>query len=154
MNGAFVMKVIVESPPATAHTSVWSRRTGTPSSSARSSFSAAARTARPASVRRRNHPRPMSTTGAAASIRTWSPRIGYGRTNQLPLSGVSMFPISASVPSISPMIRPIAPRICASPIDATVNTSRDERAKRRMTSTSTAAPVATPTATPTAIACQ
>ena len=60
-----------------------------------------------------------------------------------------MLPISASVPSATPMISPMAPRIWASPIDATVSTSREDRANRRMTNTSTAAPVATPTATPT-----
>ena len=76
VNGALVTKVMVDTPPATAQTMVWSRRTGTPRSRARSSFSAAARTARPVSVPSRNHPNPASTTGATPSMRRWSPRTG------------------------------------------------------------------------------
>ena len=51
---------------------------------------------------------------------------------KLAQSGVSMLPMSASAPSATPMISPMAPRIWARPIVATVSTSRDERAKRRI----------------------
>jgi hypothetical protein len=52
------MKVKVARPPAIAHTIVESRRIGMPSSRARSAFSAAARTAAPAAVRRGPQARP------------------------------------------------------------------------------------------------
>jgi hypothetical protein len=72
-NGARSMNVRVARPPETAHTIVDSRRMGMPSSSARSAFSAAARTATPASVRSRNQARPAITTGTTAMMRIWSP---------------------------------------------------------------------------------
>ena len=87
-------------------------------------------------------------------MRRWSPRTGYGRTKKLLLIGVLMLPMSASVPSATPMMRPMAPRIWAKPIVATVSTRRDERAKRRITRTSMAAPDAAPTMRPSMIASQ
>ena len=58
-----------------AHTSVVRLRTGTPSSRARSVFSAAARTAVPASDRLRNQASAPTTTGTTPRISRWLPVI-------------------------------------------------------------------------------
>ena len=67
-DGAFRMTASVERPPAIIHTIVDSRRIGMPNSSARSAFSADARTATPASVRSRNQLRARMTSGTVRMI--------------------------------------------------------------------------------------
>ena len=55
------------------HTTVDTRRTGMPSSDARSLFSAEARTAIPMSVKRKKAPRPTTIPSTTTSVTTWSP---------------------------------------------------------------------------------
>jgi hypothetical protein len=58
---------------ASIHTNVDTRRTGTPSSDARSSFSADARTAMPMRVNRKNSPKAVTATTTTMTATTWSP---------------------------------------------------------------------------------
>ncbi len=77
--------------------------------------------------------------------------MGYGRRKTSPSRGVAMLPIRVSVPSQMPMPSPMAPSTCASPMEATVSTRREDFSKRRMTRISVSAPETTPTTTPMAI---
>ncbi len=89
-NGPFRRNVRVASPPPTAHTRRWMRRTGIPSSRARSAFSAAARIAMPAAERFRNQASAATTIGTTARIRRWLPSMTVVPTSKLVLlRGVS-----------------------------------------------------------------
>ncbi len=150
--GAFMMAVKAARPPEMIHTKVESRWMGMPNSKARSRFSAAARTAAPESVRRRNHASAAMTGGTEATIRRWSPVKRTGSMLKPKVNGVRKPPTSPAEPNRRGMINSMPPRTCANPMVATVSTKRDESAKRRMTSTSTSPPTASPTARPIAAA--
>ena len=146
-NGARSTKVRAASAPARTHTTVVRLRTGTPSSRARSVFSAAARIAVPASEPRRNQASAPTTSGTTAATSRWSPLMTTGPSSKLvEVSGVSNAPSSGdSTPNTRrgiPSSRP--PRSWARPMVATVSTSRGAWAKRRITTTSTRPPSTAP----------
>ena len=72
-DGALTITVRAARAPAMIHTSVDNRLTGMPSNRARSELSATDRMATPASVRNRNQPSPMSTTGTTMAMSRSSP---------------------------------------------------------------------------------
>ena len=146
--GARSTTVRAANPPTMAHTIVESRRTGIPSSSARSVFSAMARTARPSSVRSRNQLRAASTTGTTATMSRSLPVSTSGWISTCTsVSGVRNDGTRGDRPNSIGTSISAPPRTWASPMVATVNTSLDAVAKRRITSRSTTIPVTTPAAT-------
>ena len=142
-----------ESTAASTHTSASSRATGMPSMPARSERSAAARTATPAGVRRRNRLVPTRPARATSTATTWSSdstigssvmRQSRGRSTLPVVTSTAVRPHSAGTPSAA------ADSSCDRPMVATVSTRRDDRLNRRMAIRSTAAPSATALTRPTA----
>ena len=135
---------------ATTHATVASRRTGMPSSAARSVFSADARVATPRSVRRRKAPRARATSGTTAISSTvfplnTTPVIWKWRSER----GVCR-PAEAGCPE-NARATAYSPNATswAMPIVATLSTSRDESKKRRASASSRTRPAAPAAATPT-----
>ena len=109
--------------------------------------------AMPASVRPRNQARAAMTTGTTATISMWLPRRMTGSMVRLRSIGDTNPPSGpAPAPNSSGMSSSMPPSTWARPIVATVRTSREERAKRRITRNSTMPPRAKPSATPTPMA--
>ncbi len=77
-DGAFTITVRAARAPAMIQTSVDNRLTGMPNNMARSELSATDRMATPASVRNRNQPSPMRTSGTMMAIRRSSPSNSTG----------------------------------------------------------------------------
>jgi len=132
---------------AMPHTSVDRESTGMPMSRARSAFSAMPRTATPESVRNRNQLNRPSTTGTKASRSRSLPSMTTGKNVVICVddSGVVKVVTSALAPNIGGTRTCIPPSTWARPMVATVSTSRDEPAKRRMTNRSTITPTRMPT---------
>ncbi|MCO5316814.1 MAG: hypothetical protein M9942_00080 [Microthrixaceae bacterium] len=146
--GARSTSVSAANRPASAQTSVVSRRTGMPSRRARSVFSAAARMPWPARLRCMNHARAPTTTGTTArGNRSLPSRITGPSCTVSADSGVSK---GATIRGTSPKARSASsssmpPNSWASPIVATVSTNLGAFAKRLITASSTRAPTARPT---------
>ena len=152
VKGALRMKASAASPPASIQTIVVLRRTGIPRSRARSVFSAAARTAVPWSVRRRNQASASSTKGATSTISISSPPRRFTPRSSSRSRGTANGPVRLTKSrALEPTIS-MPPSTWARPMLATVTTRRDASRKRRSTSTSTPAPRAMPPATPSASA--
>jgi hypothetical protein len=112
-----------------------------PSSSARSAFSAAARTATPASVLRRNQASPRMMNGTTATMRTSSPiSVLLPMSNEKLMGTVKPLWNRGFLSTWLRMMNSRPPTSCASPIDATVATRRDESLNRRITPISRPAP--------------
>ena len=144
MSGAASMADSAESTAATAHTTVDSRRTGMPSSMARSALAELARIATPTALRRRNSVIRPSTTGTTISTCTWAPENSSGETWNDSRSGVLNPPDSPPSgpppPNSDGSVSSMPDRIWARPMVATVSTSRGAQKNRWMTSRSASAP--------------
>ncbi len=127
-------------------TSVDRRRTGIPSSRARSALSATERTAMPASVRSRNQPRAISTTGTTMAINRSLPLKSTGKMRTwCAVSGVVTPPTMEGPFSQPGTSSWIPPKSCASPIVTTMTISRGAVKKRQRMMKSTNSPSAAPT---------
>ena len=148
--GAVSMTVRADSSPAMAHTMVDRRRTGMPSTSARSAFSDAARTATPSDVRVRNHASAPATTGTMITMTTWFPVNSTGSSVKLDDSGVRNEFVTSGCPNSDGRPASTPPRIWARPMVASVRMRRGAQKNRRMTTRSTSAPVAAAATAPSA----
>ena len=135
------MPVRPASRPAITHTSVDSRRTGMPSSRARSELSATERTATPASVRRRNQPMATSTTGTTMAISRSFPLKSTGKSSTWwALRGV-VTPPTMEGPRNQPGTSSwIPPKSWARPMVTTMTISRGAEKKRQRMMKSTKRP--------------
>ncbi len=145
-DGALKMLVRPARTPAITHTRVDSRRTGIPSSRARSELSATERTAMPASVRSRNQPRATSTTGTTMTMRRSFPLKSTGKMRTwLALSGVVTPPTMEGPPSQPGTSSWIPPNSWASPIVTTMTMRRGAVKNRQRMTPSTTRPRTAPT---------
>ena len=144
--GVLRMLVRPANKPAITQTRVESRRTGMPSSRARSELSATERTATPASVRRRNQPRATSTRGTTMAMRRSFPLKSTGKIRTCcALSGVVTPPTMEGPPSQPGTSSWIPPKSCANPMVTTITISRGAVKKRQRMTKSTKRPSAAPT---------
>lgn len=145
-DGALRMLVSPARTPAITHTSVERRRTGIPSSRARSELSATERTATPASVFSRNQPMATSTTGTTIAMRRSFPLKSTGKISTCcALSGVVTPPTMEGPPSQPGTSSWIPPKSWASPIVTTMTIRRGAVKNRQRMTPSTTRPRAAPT---------
>ena len=139
------MLVKPASTPAITQTRVERRRTGMPSSRARSELSATERTATPASVRSRNHPSATSTTGTTMAMRRSFPLKSTGKISTwCALSGVVTPPTMEGPFSQPGTSSCMPPKSWASPMVTTMTMSRGAVKKRQRMMKSTRSPSAAP----------
>jgi hypothetical protein len=133
---------------ATVHTTVCSRRTGMPSVDARSARSAAPTMAMPTIERLKNAASATSTAGTTSMVSTsLALKIVPPSSKSHPTGGLSRVS-NPSSPNARGSSSAAAVSTCATPMVATVTTSRGAVKKRRMTSISTSAPSTTAAASP------
>jgi hypothetical protein len=137
-----------DSAAATAQTMVCRRPTGMPSRAARSARSAAARTATPTSVNRRNAATAIIASGASTHATRWSASNTSGATSARQVNGAVIEVLSGSSPQMLGTMREANESNWARPIVATVRIRRGWRKKRRTTASSTTAPTTTAAARP------
>ncbi len=146
VEGALRMPVSPASRPAMTQTSVDKRLTGMPSSLARSALSATERTAMPASVRKRNHPRAISTTGTTIAINRSFPLKRTGKSSTWCDDSGVVTPPTMEGPFSHPGTSSwMPPKSCARPIVTTITISRGAVKKRHRMMKSTNNPSAAPT---------
>lgn len=140
--GAASIEPRPDSPAATIQLSRESRRTGMPSSRARSLESAAPRTAMPRSVRPKNHASPARTATTEPMAAMWSPVKTMGPTVTLTWNGVVKVARGFRSENRGGRMIWTAPMSWATPSVATVSSRRGAVKNRRTTTRSTSAPVA------------
>ena len=133
---------------ANIHTTECTRRTGMPSSAARSASSAQARMATPRRVRR-NSASPTNASGITTSATTSFPPKVNGSTVNERSNGAGKLCGGRPTPNHPGRSNPSPASSWARPMVATVRISRGDRKNRRITSSSTAAPRTTAAAIPT-----
>ena len=154
ISGAASMADSAERTAATAQTTVDSRRTGMPSSIARSALAALARIPTPTALRRRNSVMSASTTGTTTSTWTWAPLNSNGATVNSHVERrpepPDRPPSGPPPPNIDGSVISTPDRIWARPMVATVRTSRGAQKNRWITSRSASAPTSAATRMPMA----
>jgi hypothetical protein len=138
------------SAAASDHTQVCSRPTGMPSSEARSARSAAARTAMPTLVNRRNAATSSIASGASTQATGKSASKMNGLTWSCHVIGTAMLLVSGVLPHRRGSISAAKASNWASPMVATVRISRGARKNRRTIASSTIAPTTRAAARPRA----
>ncbi len=140
------------SAPATDHTSVCSRATGTPSRAARSALSALARMAVPAALRRRKAVTATRTIGVTTSpSRSLASKV-IAPIWRVASNGGAMRPATRSRSQSRGSSMATATSTWLRPMVATVTSRRGECEKRRITTRSVVAPRRTAAARPTTTA--
>ena len=148
MIGACEKIAAAASMPAKPQAAMLTKLTGMPSSSARSPFSLAARSAMPSLVRLRKYMSENDSASTTMNANTWLP-VTSGSPRELRhcrcCHGVVTFGTAlARSPNQIGMKKPSAAYDCATPMVTTVTISRDAFLNRRSTTTSVKMPVRAP----------